>query len=282
MGTTTLTQREQVHDLRERLAEQVEALSSSDEWIEYLDALSRLYPYSFNNGLLIMIQCPHASKVAGYRKWQSLNRQVRKGERAISIFGPPVTRTAVETDSVTGEEVETDRTYTYFPLVKVFDLSQTEVLDPEVEDPFALVTTQLQGADVPGIYTKLSAWLAHQGWEVTQEPLEGVEGVTMYSTNSIKIDSALSPAGAAHTLLRQAAHALLRERNEGYGKHQGVYEVEAESVAYVVCGILGVDTSAVSVGYVTGWSEGDPDLVRELGQRVRGAVNTLATALLEG
>ncbi len=105
------------------MADKVAALANSDEWLAYLRFLGSFRRYSFNNLMLIAAQCPHATHVAGYRKWQQLGRQVRKGERAIRILGYS-TKKITKTDPDTGDEVE-DRLVRY-PVLSVFDISQTD------------------------------------------------------------------------------------------------------------------------------------------------------------
>jgi antirestriction protein ArdC len=109
--------------LLEQLGDKVAALASSEQWLVYLRFVSAFRHYSFNNVLLIAAQCPHATRVAGYRKWQELGRQVRKGERAIKILGYS-TKKITKTDPETGEEIE-GRVPRY-PVLAVFDISQTD------------------------------------------------------------------------------------------------------------------------------------------------------------
>ena len=109
--------------LLERLGEKVATLGSSAEWVAYLRFMSAFRRYSFNNLMLIAMQCPHATHVAGFRKWQQLDRQVRKGEKAIKILGYS-TKKITKTDPVTGEEVE-DKVKR-FPVLSAFDVSQTD------------------------------------------------------------------------------------------------------------------------------------------------------------
>src|SRR5262245_16121794 len=117
-----------------QLGDNVAALANSAKWVAYLQFVAAFRHYSFNNLLLIAAQCPHATRVAGYRKWQELGRQVRKEERAIKILGYS-TKKITSTDPTTGEEVE-ERVVRY-PVLSVFDLSQTDG-DPVPTDPYQL------------------------------------------------------------------------------------------------------------------------------------------------
>src|SRR5712691_8001600 len=135
MGT-----REEASEARERLAEAVEKLADSDMFAAWLRARAAFHSYSFGNVCLIVSQRPDASRVAGYRAWQALGRQVRKGERAIKILAPCVRK--VE-DKETGEQA---RRVVAFRAVNVFDVSQTEGEPETYPDRFALRSTFLWGA----------------------------------------------------------------------------------------------------------------------------------------
>lgn len=124
--------RAEVEALQQSIAEQVEQLRQSEQWTRFLAFAQTFHRYSLNNLLLILAQNPEATHVAGYRTWQSIGRQVRKGERGIRIFGGREVRRTVE-DEKTGEEKE-ERGVRFFP-VSVFDKSQTDPIDPEADDP---------------------------------------------------------------------------------------------------------------------------------------------------
>lgn len=265
--------------LHERLAAQVEALRTSDEWARYLTFCAAFHRYSLSNVLLILSQCEDATQVAGYRAWQKLGRQVRKGERGIQIIGTGE-RTTTEEDEETGEE-STKRRRVFFP-VSVFDIGQTEVMEgaDEVTQP----AHQLDGEDEAGIYDAVAAYLTAQGWNVGREPAgEGRNGYTTNEGRRVVVDSNLSPAQAAKTALHEVGHVTLGHLAEDFTEyltHRGRYEVEGESVAYVLAGLLGLDTSAYSVGYVAGWAEqAEADVIKESAARVLQAVHTLAAAL---
>lgn len=271
--------RAEAEALQATIAEQVEALRDSEAWARFLDFSKAFHRYSINNLLLILAQRPDATHVAGYRTWQKLNRQVRKGEHGIRIFGGRDVRTTVENEN--GEEDE-ERRVKFFP-VSVFDMSQTDLIDPEADDPSQL-TRALDAADAAGIYDAVADYLTAKGWTVTREHIAGsVEGFTDAEGRRVVIDDGRSPADAAATILHEAAHVLLhsQEDHAEYVEHRGVKETEAESVAYVVAGLLGLDTSAYSIGYVAGWSKCDPEMVKATAANVLRAVHTLADALTE-
>ncbi len=272
--------RAEAEELQATIAEQVEALRESEAWARFLDFAQSFHRYSLGNLLLIFSQRPEATHVAGYRTWQKLNRQVRKGERGIRIFGGREIRETVENER-TGEEEE-QRRVRFFP-VSVFDMGQTDLIDEEAGDP-ADIARPLTGDDARGIFDATADYLTGTGWTVEREPIAGAAyGYTDPEARRIVIDANLPPAQAAKTALHEAAHALLHaeEDQAEYIEHRGVKETEAESVAYVVAGILGLDTSAYSVGYVAGWSNCDAHTIKATAANVLRAAHTLADALTE-
>lgn len=258
--------------LLERLGEKVAALGSSNEWMTYLRFMSAFRRYSFNNLMLIAMQCPDATHVAGFRKWQELGRQVRKGEKAIKILGYS-TKKVTKIDSATGEEVEDQ--IKRFPVLSVFDVSQTDG-DPVPANDYQLPT----GEGPAGMLDRLTSWLQAEGWTVRQLPLGGaMEGYTDHRRQLIATETNLQPAARLLVLLHEAAHALLHENDAEYVAHRGVCETEAESTAYVIANLLGVDADASSVSYVAGWAKADRDVIIQAATNVLRAVDTIAAAL---
>lgn len=273
--------RAEAETLQASIVEQVEQLRESEAWSRFLEFAQAFHRYSINNLLLILSQRPDATRVAGYRTWQSVGRQVTKGQRGIRIFGGRDIVT-IEQDERTGKETER-RMRRFFP-VSVFDVSQTEPIDPSAEDPSA-IAHRLTGDDPLGILAAVTDYLTGQGWTVEREPIGGdINGYTTTDgTRRVVVDAALSPAQAAKTALHEAAHVLLHAEEDPaeYVQHRGVKETEAESVAYVVAGVLGLDTSSYSIGYVAGWSEGDVETIKDTAARVLRAAHTLADVLTE-
>ncbi|SDZ48420.1 ArdC-like ssDNA-binding domain-containing protein [Herbiconiux ginsengi] len=272
--------------LQASIVTEVEKLRETGEWERFLTFAQAFHNYSFNNLVLILTQCPTATYVAGFRKWQQLGRQVRKGERGIRIFG--FRQKKLTGDAGDGEKVDAGedgaKTVAYFPVLSVFDRAQTDLIDPTQPDPGAL-GQRLTGDDPAGIYDAASDYLTSIGWTVTREPIPGeVNGYTTQDgSKRVIVDADLSPAQAAKTVLHEAGHVLLHTDEESgeYIEHRGIKETEAESVAYIVAGIMGLDTSKYSIGYVAGWSNCDPDTIRNTASRVLRAAHTLANALTD-
>lgn len=267
--------------LHATLADSVEALAGSDRWMKYLAFAASFHTYSLNNVLLILSQYPDATRVAGFQQWKAKGRSVRKGEKSIKIFGYSTKKVTAEDEN--GDE--TTRLLARFPILSVFDISQTDLMDgaEDVED--IELARRLDGDDPLGIYDVMATYWTDRGWTVERESIGGeVNGYTKTDgSRRIVVDQALAPAMAAKTMLHESGHATLHVDENGKGagiEHRGVIEVEAESVAYVLAGLAGLDTSAYSVGYVAGWSKGDVKVLRATAERVLSAVATLAPVVL--
>lgn len=269
--------------LHESIAQQVEALRDSDAWQRFLEFAQAFHSYSLNNVLLILSQMPSATRVAGFRKWQQLGRQVRKGSKSIKIFGFRERKAKADEEDAEGtlDQLDTgERVVRYFPMLSVFDMSQTDPTD-EWEDPN--LAQRLDGGDEAGIYAATADYLTAEGWTVTREEIPGeVNGFTTTDgSRRVVVDAQLSEAQAAKTILHEAAHVILHssEDHAEYVAHRGVKECEAESVAYIVAGIVGLDTSAYSVGYVAGWTAGDAETIRATAANVLRTAHKIADAI---
>ncbi|PTM85335.1 ArdC-like ssDNA-binding domain-containing protein [Dietzia psychralcaliphila] len=273
---------EKVEQMHDELSAAVDALTQSGQWLGWLDFLGSFHRYSFNNTMLIQVQCPHATQVAGFKAWQAKGRQVRKGEKGIRMFGKPF-RLVSETDEATGETTR-KAIKCPPPVVSVFDISQTDPIEG-VEQPTAPVA-QLQGDDHAALYERISQWMTGQGWTVTREQIPGESNgyCTVDGTRRIVVDADLSDAHAAKTAIHEAAHAILHTDDKGTlttEPDQATRELEAESVAYVVAALHDLDTSGYSVGYLASWSGGQADTVKATAVRVQEAVHLIADALTD-
>ena len=259
---------ERLVELTDRLENGIRDLYASGRYAEYLVAMSKFHRYSFGNALLILLQCPTASTVAGYNTWKKIfGRQVKQGEKGIQILAPCQFTYLVEyqkIDLVTGQPlcgkdgkllVERRReNATRFKVATVFDVSQTEGRElPNIG------VSELTGevSDFSGIYDRLAAL---SPLPVEQDHVPGTaKGYTSFMENRIVIKPGMSQVQTIKTLVHEIAHAKLHNPDflsEEQKKARREKEVEAESVAYVVCQHFGIDTSDYSFGYVAGWSKG--------------------------
>lgn len=263
-------------ELQAAIAEQVAALTESDRWLEFLRFAQAFHSYSLNNVLLILRQNPEASQVAGFKKWQTLGRQVRKGETALRIFGY-ATQKIADADEDAGTK---EKRRVYFPVLSVFDVSQTDVVEGGGEIPE--IAVPLTGADEHGIFEAARAYITGIGWHVAVEQIERANG---YATNDgsqrIVIKDSLDPAAAAKTILHETAHALMHCSGgpAADAEERARREVEAESVAYIVAGAVGLDTSSYSIDYIASWSQADATIITEVAGNVLRTAHTIIEAL---
>jgi antirestriction protein ArdC len=258
---------ERMEQIHEELVAKTNALVTSEGWLEYLAFAARFRQYSFNNTMLILIQMPTASRVASYRKWSELGRQVRKGEKGLSIFAPMTRKREVEDAS--GEKSER-RYVSGFRLVSVFDVSQTEG-DALPEDPARPVL--LDGEAPEGLWQALADVVLDAGYMLRFGPSErGENGYTSPSDKVIQITEGLSPAQSCKTLIHETAHMLLhcddKTLTEDALLHRNVAEIEAESIAHIVAEVHGLPTGDYSIPYVAGWSNGKTEQIAATADRV--------------
>ncbi|MFP3466922.1 ArdC-like ssDNA-binding domain-containing protein [Leifsonia sp. SIMBA_070] len=257
------------------IVDQVQQLADSGQWRAFLEFARSFHNYSLNNLLLILAQNPDATMVAGFRQWQAKGRQVRKGEKSIKIFGyrEKKTETAAGADEPTEHEARVTR---YFPTLSVFDIAQTDPIDGTnllPHDP----TQRLIGDQDHGVIAPLTDHLESRGWRIRRAPLAHASGYTDPTTLSVILAENISVEQSAKTLIHETAHIELHHIDsvEQYRQHRGRMEVEAESVAYVVAGLRGFDTSAYSIGYITGWSDEDITVIRDSAARVLAAAHNI-------
>lgn len=228
---------------RNMLEQATRELLTSDGWRAWADTRAKFRKYSFGNCMLIACQRPDATRVAGFRKWQELERQVRKGERGIRIMAPMT----VKRQRDDGEEERV----TIFHAVSVFDIAQTDG-DPLPERPGS---GEITGDSHVHLLAKLENLAVKLGWGVRYGHTLPADGYAQQSSKSIVIgDHLTSPNRMVRTLVHELVHAQ-GLTYEGYGR--AVAEVLTETAAYVACRSLGLDTAGMSVPYVAGWSHND-------------------------
>ncbi|MGC1184931.1 MAG: ArdC-like ssDNA-binding domain-containing protein [Candidatus Dormiibacterota bacterium] len=237
-------------ELLEQLTQAVLGLTTSAAWERWLRTSRRFHRYSFTNQVLILQQRPDASWVAGYRSWLRLGRQVRQGERAIRILAPCLSPAAA-----TEGDQEPVPALLGFRVARVFDLSQTD--GQELAQPVRTLAGEGSGAEL--------ARLAHRAVELEFQlqftQLWGTRnGDCSHALRRIRIREDLSADHRLKTLAHELAHAVLH--GPDFQGTRALAELEAESVAYLVCQELGVDSSDYSLGYVATWSGGGPEAAR--------------------
>ncbi len=261
---------ERVARAMEMLTHSVERITTSDEYRQYLEALARFHHYSANNVLLIHTQRPEATRVASYRTWQSLGRQVQKGEKGITIIRPITVKTE---DEATKQPVEVVRGFT---TGSVFDIAQTagKAL-PEGPTPGMLPEDRDEAALM--LKVRVMQLLDAQGVRVVREALPGSRrGYWEPGAKTVGVSAELSGVAELKTLVHEAAHCLADHRPGAIDRADG--ETVAESAAFVVLQHYGVDTGDYSFPYVAGWAKERAVLDRNLGM-IRSVSHTLIAAI---
>ncbi len=254
----------ELEDISKRLEEGVLNVYEGDNYKEYLKFCSKLPKYSINNQILIMMQRPDATMCQSFNAWKSMGRTIKKGEKGIRILAPAPFKIEKEKTSIneTGEEIteKVEVMINSFKPVSTFDVSQTE--GPEL--PSIGVEELL--SDVDGYDMILESFKEIIPVPVTFEDIQsGAKGYFNTEENRIAIKTGMSEAQTIKTLIHEASHQALHSRDRLSPvdkKTKEQKEVEAESVAFIVCSHLGIDTSEYSFGYLAGWSTGKE--VREL------------------
>ncbi|WP_313540292.1 ArdC-like ssDNA-binding domain-containing protein [Leifsonia aquatica] len=267
-STRTAEERQaEAEALHASIIDQVQQLADSGQWRRFLDFARSFHSYSLNNLLLILAQNPDATMVAGFRQWQTKGRQVRRGEKSIKIFGYREKKPTPEDETETTDEVA--RVVHYFPILSVFDIAQTDPIEG-AEPPPHNPSRRLTGTDDHGVIAPLTAHLIATGWSIERAPLAQANGYTDPTGHRVILANGISPEQTAKTLIHEAAHIHLHHIDDAdeYRQHRGRMEVEAESVAYIVAGLHGFDTSAYSIGYIAGWANENADMIRDAAARV--------------
>ena len=268
--------RTEAEALHTSIVEQVKQLADSGQWRAFLEFARSFHNYSLNNLLLILAQNPEATMVAGFRQWQAKGRQVRKAEKSIKIFGFREKK-ADRDDEVDEATDGGERVIRYFPTLSVFDIAQTDPI--EGAEPLPLdPTRRLTGHDDHGVIAPITAHLVSHGWRIQRAVLGNANGYTDPETHQVTLAENIAIEHAGKTLIHETAHIELRHIDDvdEYRAHRGRMEVEAESVAFIVAGLVGFDTSAYSIGYITGWADKDVTVIRDTAARVLNTAHTIA------
>lgn len=268
-----------VEELSEKLKTDVKNLFDSEKFKSYLDCMAKFHNYSYRNVALIMDQKPDASYVAGFNSWhKNFERTVKKGEKGIRIFAPCIKKIDVEKEieelkekiskaknsslsvpekKINIAEIEAQLKFLLsrkektiedisYKAVTVFDISQT------TGKPIPELATRLDGT-IENFEDLKTALISSCPCKVEFSKINSeANGFYSRSENKIVVDNELSEKQTIKTLVHEIAHQRLHSEHDD--KKRSTKEVEAESVAYVVCKKLGIDTSDYSFGYIAGWA----------------------------
>ena len=281
---------EKLKEITDRLEQGITELFDSERYKEYLRVMSKFHNYSFNNTLLIAMQKPDASLVAGFSAWKNnFERNVMKGQKGIKIIAPSPFKVKQEMQKIDphtqkpvigkdGKPVTEEKEITIpaYKVVTVFDVSQTD--GKELPD---IAVDELTG-DVDRYKDFFAALEKTSPVPIAFEKIEGgSHGYYHLADKRIALNEGMSELQTLKTAIHEIAHAKLHDIDLNAPKDgqprvdRNTREVEAESVAYTVCQHYGLDTSDYSFGYVAGWSSG-----RELAE-LKSSLETIRSAAAE-
>ena len=269
--------KEQIKKLTDQIEAGIKALFQSgnlEKYQAYLRTMSHFHHYSVNNQMLIFSQCPHATLVAGYQKWQNqFSRHVLRGEKGISILAPTPYKIKVEKEKLDPDtklplldadgNTITEEKEVQIPMfrpVKVFDVSQTDgkPLPERVQSPVAELTGNVEHYEA-----FMEALRRISPVPIEMKPLSNdLDGFFSPSKQSITLRAGMSEVQTVCAAVHEIAHSKLHDyakQPNSQPKDSNTEEIEAESIAYTVCAYFGIETSANSFGYVATWSK-DKDL----------------------
>ena len=282
---------DKLKEITDRLEQGIKELFDSDRYKEYLRVMSKFHNYSFNNTLLIAMQKPDTSLVAGFQSWKNnFKRNVVKGEKGIKILAPSPFKIKQEMEKIDpttqkpvigadGKPVKEEKEITIpaFKVVSVFDVSQTE--GKELPD----IAVDMLTGDVERFKDVFAALEKTSPVPIGFEKIAGnSHGYYHLEEKRIAIDEGMSELQTIKTAIHEIAHAKLHDIDPNAPKEEQAdrpdrrtREVQAESVAYAVCQHYGLDTSDYSFGYVAGWSSG-----RELDE-LKSSLETIRSTAAE-
>ena len=259
------TNRERLKDITDSIERGLQELFQSDKYAAYLRTMSRFHKYSVNNQMLIYMQKPDATLVAGFNKWRDqFERNVMKGEKGIKIIAPTPFKKKIEEQKLDpdtklpmldadGKVImeEKEIKIPMFKPVTVFDVSQTQ------GKPLPQLASDLQG-NVQNYEVFMEALRRASPVPIDFKPIrDGSDGFFSLDNQSITIREGMSEVQTVSAVVHEIAHSKLHN-NVGaeQQKDRNTEEVEAESISFAVCAYYGISTGENSFGYIATWSKG--------------------------
>ena len=290
MAKSKVSREERMSEIQEQLLAGIKEIYESGKWAEYISVMSKFPNYSINNCILIASQCPQASYVCGYKKWEEFNRNVVKGATGIMIIAPVKRKVDVEepkydadnhpvlnADGTQSTETVT-REFNSFRPCYVFDLSQTE------GEPLPSLVNRLEES-VEEYEQLKEVLIAVSPVPISFEDVPGdANGFFSPSEMRIVIQEGMPELQTIKTMVHEISHATLGHGSKEDKWDRETHEVQAESTAYWVLQMLNVDgrldTSEYSFGYIAGWSK-DKELseLKENLELIKNTANELVSKI---
>lgn len=273
----------EVAALVDKLNAGVAELTTSDQWTAMLRVAAHFWSYSFRNMMLLHLQAEERettiTRVGGVRTWNALGRRVRKGESGYQILAPMWRRLSEDEAAAIGPAAydaqgRPQKVIRGYKIEYVFDVAQTE----GDELPVSLAPDTLTGGDPAGLFDRLGELVTAEGYRIERHPEAGTsQGWTNYAERTVSVRPDVDPAQAAYVLAHELGHIRARHDEREISRPQR--ETEADSIAYVVCTALGLDSDISSVPYVAGWSDGDPEVIAAAADIVRREASRILSEL---
>lgn len=277
-----------IEDVNKTLEDSLQSVFTSDRFNELLQVMSKMKVYSINNTILIVAQRPTATMVMGFKEWQKLGRFVNKGEKGLRILAP--TKRKLEMEKIDPEtkkplrdekgEIITEKkdVISGFNMVSVFDVSQTDGKEiPSVRD---FISREMENDEyMAKLYQDYKNYLVEtKNIDIREADTDsGVGGYFNRLTEEIVISSnnTENDTEKFRVLIHEYAHSLLHHKDsEMKDLPRGHKEAQAESVAYVVSNYYGLDSTAVSAGYIATWSQ-DMKLAMKALEEIQSVANAI-------
>lgn len=262
-----MTKEEKTKQAFEMIEQGVKDVYSSDNFRKYLSCCSKFHSYSLNNTLLILAQKPDATLVAGYNAWQhSFNRHVDKGERGLIILAPVTSKITQLMDKAdedgnpildeNGDPIKEERVINQlrFTTTTVFDISQTS------GEPLPSLIHNLTGSSdeilafIDSIKDICTIPIDYHSPDKDNVLASGAKGYYSITEDKIVLNMELEDMQIAKTLIHEYSHSILHKKTD---KDSDQREIEAESLAFVLCDHFGIDTSDYSFGYIASYAAQD-------------------------
>ncbi len=240
----------------------------------YLAFCAQFTDYSARNRLLVYLQNPHARHCMGFRSWRKHGRQVRKGEKGLSILAPLLRKPTAD-EIAAGADPDRKVPFGY-RTVAVFDYAQTDAADADALI-YVSPMERLNASGPDGLVARVESAITAVGYAVENLTTGYADGRCRFTPKVIEVRPGLSPADRAAVLAHELAHAVAHGPDASKRPSKASCELQAEGAAFVALAALGLDTGRCSLPYLKNWADGDDDaLAAEL-----AAIDRIATRLLD-